>query len=513
LSLKAMAGDITRASAEAIIVNLLEGVTTPRGGTGAVDKALKGILKAELAQNTVFKGQLGKHLVIHTHGKLSARYVVVVGLGPEKTCDNLALRRAAAVSVQACQALGVSSATILLHGAGVGKVTPKTAARLLAEGALLGAYQFTLRKSSTQAKPVSPKLKTLTVVEHDPKKLPAIQAGLALGQVIGTSTNQARDWVNDSANYLTPTRLVALAKAVPGLKCKIFDSKAIVAQGMGSFASVFQGSDHPAYLIQLTYTPPASTAKAKKLKTVCLVGKGITFDSGGLSIKPADTMAWMKFDMGGAAAVLGTMVALANLPDAEKPTGVVVHGLIPTCENLINGHATKPGDIVTSKKGLTIEVNNTDAEGRLILCDTLTYAQEALKPDTIIDLATLTGACIIALGKVASGIMGSDDALMGQIQAAGLAAGERYWPLPLYDEYADLLKSDVADLKNSGTPKGEAGTVSAGAFLKKFITPGQSWAHIDIAGTAYIEAAQPEMPRGATGVGVRTLLYDLLGLG
>ena len=359
-------GDITQTKVDAIIVNLFEGVKTPAGGTGAVDKALGGVLKKELANNTVFKGQLGKHLSIQTHGKLTARYVVVVGLGSSKTCDNVALRRAAAVGVQACQALGVTSAATICHGAGVGSVDAEKSARLLAEGSLLGSYQFTMRKTTPLATPM---LKTLTVIENDAKKLPAIKAGLAIGQTIATATNHARDWVNDSANYLTPTQLVTLAKAIPGLTCKVIDGKTIEKQGMGAFASVFQGTEHPAYLIHLTYTPPQaksskSSTKKKQTNVCCLVGKGITFDSGGYSLKPPDTMAWMKFDMGGAAAVLGTMKALADLPDSAKPQDVVVHGLIPTCENLVNGKATKPGDIVTSKKGLTIEVNNTDAEGR-----------------------------------------------------------------------------------------------------------------------------------------------------
>jgi leucyl aminopeptidase len=308
--------------------------------------------------------------------------------------------------------------------------------------------------------------------------------------------------VNDSANYVTPDFLKTQAEAIPGLTCKVLNSKQIQAQGMGAFALVAQGSEQPAYLIHLSYQP-----KGKVERKIALVGKGITFDSGGLSLKPSASMETMKMDMAGAAVVLATMKTIAELQDLP----IRVDAFIPTCENMPSGGSSKPGDIVTAMNGKTIEVNNTDAEGRLILCDALTYAQQQVDPDELIDLATLTGACIVALGKAAAGIMGTDDALIDRLRKAGEAGGEKLWPLPLYDEYKSFLKSDVADLINSGA-KGEAGSSAGGMFLKEFVDKNRAWCHLDIAGPAWLTAEQPEIPKGGTGFGVRTLLYYLYNL-
>lgn len=509
MQIQVQQGDIAAFQADAIIVNLFEGVTAPGGGTGAVDQALGGILSQEIQSNgKLFRGKLGETLILPTYGKIPARYVIVVGLGKSDELKAFQLRRASAAAVRAVQKLKLKTAGTLLNGAGIGGYDAQAAARLLTEGAILGSYQFTQRKSikangdENNSDTGKTELESLTIVEHQADKLSDIQAGIKTARCIAEHVNLARNWVNDSANYVTPDFLKAQAEQIPGLQCNVLDMAQIKAHGMGAFALVAQGSDEAAYLIHLIYKPE-NPAKKK----IALVGKGITFDSGGLSLKPSASMELMKMDMAGAAAVIASMKAIAELQDLSCE----VHGFIPTCENMPNGHSSKPGDIVTSMNGKTIEVNNTDAEGRLILADALTYAQKTCNPDEVIDLATLTGACITALGKAAAGIMGSDPTLIERIRKAGEHAGEKLWELPLYDEYQSFLKSDVADLINSGA-KGEAGSSAGGMFLKEFIDKKRAWAHLDIAGPAWISNESPEVPKGATGFGVRTLLYYLYNL-
>lgn len=508
MKILAQQGDLAQFEADAIVVNLLEGVTAPGGGTGAVDKALKGIISQELkATSPRFKGKLGDTLVLPTYGKIPARYVVLVGLGKSEELKANQLRRASAAAIRACKKLKVKSVGTLLHGAGIVGFEANAAARLLAEGAVLGAYQFTKRKgvkvgADSGESDAKDQIDKLVVVETEKGKLPAIKEGLRWGQVIANSVNNARDWVNDSANYVTPTFLKEQAESIEGLTCKVLDSAKIAKQGMGAFTLVAQGSEQPAYLIHLSYKP-----KGKAKKKVAIVGKGITFDSGGLSLKPAASMETMKMDMAGAAAVISTMQAIAELGDLP----IQVDCFVPTCENMPSGCSSKPGDIVTAMNGKTIEVNNTDAEGRLILCDALTYAQKEVNPDEMLDLATLTGACVVALGKTAAGIMGTNDDLIDRVRQAGEAGGEKLWPLPLYDEYKSFLKSDVADMINSGA-KGEAGSSAGGMFLKEFVDKNRAWAHLDIAGPAWITSELPEIPKGGTGYGVRTLLYYLYNL-
>ncbi|MEZ4575684.1 MAG: leucyl aminopeptidase [Vampirovibrionales bacterium] len=296
----------------------------------------------------------------------------------------------------------------------------------------------------------------------------------------------ARDLVWDSGNHVTPTVLAEAARSLNGgaISVKIYNQEDIEAFQMGSFLSVAKGSVEPPRFVHLTYTPLRQGPQK-----VAVVGKGITFDSGGISLKTNDWIEVMKMDMGGAAAVIGLFKALSARDDLD----VEVHGFVPTCENMPSGGANKPGDIVTSMSGQTIEINNTDAEGRLILNDAMTYAQRHVKPDELIDLATLTGACLIALGYAASGIMGTDQPLIEQLRAAGDRAGEKLWQLPLYDEYETFLKSDVADLKNAGNDR-QAGSSAAGTFLKAFVEEGRN-GPIDIAGPAYTKQATPEAPR------------------
>ncbi len=497
-------GSITEFQGDVIVVNLFEGVKQPGGGTGAVDQALGGMISDELENGQVFKGSVGDTFLFPTYGKLPARYVLLLGLGKPEEMKNRQLRRASAAAIRACKKLKAKRVGMLLNGAGIGQVNAEIAARLLAEGALMGAYEFTLRKSQKEGpdeEPLGP-IESVTIVEHDAGKQTAIESGIRVGTVIANATNMARDLVNDTANYVTPTFMAETAQKISGsVSCKVLDQPEMEKLGMRTFLSVARGSVEPPKLIHLSYKP-SGTPKRK----VALVGKGITFDSGGLSLKPSTGMDWMKIDMTGAAVVVAVMKAISELNGLD----IQVDAFAPCCENMPSGHANRPGDVIVSMKGKTIEINNTDAEGRLILADALTYAQQETDPDEIIDLATLTGACVVALGKEASGIMGIDDGLIDGIRSAGEAAGERYWPLPLYDEYKDFLKCDVADMTNSGN-KGQAGSSAGGMFLKEFIDEGRKWVHLDIAGPAYTDKDVPEVPKGGTGVGVRTLLYYLYG--
>ncbi len=511
-------GDITQVQADAVIVNLFEGVKKTVGGTAAVDKALKSAISDELRLSSAFSGKLGETCVLNAYQAIPARYVIVVGLGKAEEFDSAKIRRATASAIRACQKLQVKSVTSILpelskSSSSEGQ-SPETLARLLLEGTLLGAYQFTGGKSKEKLKKAPQRVQKFIVVEQDSKKISAIKKGVKMGQGIAGGTNATRDLVFDSPNHVTPTYLKkmaeALAKESAELTVKVLAQKDLLKLKMGAFLSVAKGSDEAPYLIHLSYKPKlARGAKSKKgkVKKVALVGKGISFDSGGLSLKPPKSQELMKMDMAGAGAVMGVMKAIGELGELD----VQVDAFIATCENMPSARASKPGDIVTTRKGTTVEINNTDAEGRLVLIDTMTYAQEKVDPDEMIDLATLTGAQVVALGEIAAASMGTCDDLIERIKKAGEPAGEKFWQMPLYDEYKASLKSDVADLINAGS-KGQAGTCSAGMFLKEFVDEGRAWAHLDIAGPAYTTRDFPEVPRGASGFAVRTLLYYLYGL-
>jgi len=335
-------------------------------------------------------------------------------------------------------------------------------------------------------------------VANDDKK--SATADIKRAGVVVKAVALARDLVNQPANHMAPETLVAearrIAAASPSIKIKILNREQARKQGFTAFLAVAQGSDTEPYVIHLTYKPKKSE------RTVALVGKGITFDSGGLSLKPAEYMESMKSDMGGAATVLGAFSALSEL----KPS-VTVHGIIATCENMVSGSAYRPGDVITAKNGKTIEVLNTDAEGRITLADALTYACE-LKPDTVIDLATLTGACMAGLGETVAGLWGNDHDLMAELQGAGQIAGERLETMPMPEEYEVQMESLVADLRNIGTSR-YGGAITAAIFLREFVT-NVAWAHLDIAGPSYYDKQQVSyLGRGGTGFGVRTILEYL----
>jgi leucyl aminopeptidase len=488
-------GDIQQVASELIVVNLFQGVATPGGATGVVDKALGGQISALIAAGD-FQGKAEQTALLYPSGAIPAKRVLVVGLGEQAKFTLDVLRRVAATVARAARKLRVVRYHSIVHGAGTGGLDPAQAAQAIVEGTRLGSYAFTDLKTDLNG--TDPTLEALTLVERDADMLSAVQQGASTGQIIAEAVCLARDLVNKPGNYLTPTMLVEVAEGVAaerGLGCQVLEESAMADLGMGALLGVAQGSDEPAKFIILEHN-----ADRDDLDTYVIVGKGITFDSGGISIKPSDGMEAMKDDMAGAAATLGILSAVAAL---NLPLHVV--GLMPATENLPDGRAYKPGDVLKSMSGLTIEVISTDAEGRLILADALDYAKR-FQPKAVVDMATLTGACVVALGHVTSGMMGNNFDLLKALSAASAASGEKVWELPLYDDYAEQIKSDVADVKNTGGRP--AGTITAGLFLGKFAKD-YPWAHLDIAGTAWSDAEKGYKVKGATGVGVRLLVQWL----
>jgi leucyl aminopeptidase len=433
-----------------------------------------------------FEGKLGETMAVPGG---DGPTVVAVGLGDPAKLDADALRRAAAAFARAAWKDERAATTLVAAAVESGRLDVAAAAQAVAEGAALGAYRFTRYK----ADPKAPRLESFTAV--GPETDGAGTAGFDRGVRLAAAVAMARDLVNEPAGTLTPQALADKAAEVVeregGLSLTVLDEAAIAVERLGGLLGVAAGSDQPPRLIELVYEPPNPRG------TLALVGKGITFDSGGLSIKPAEAMETMKTDMSGAAAVLA---AMSVLPSLEPSVRVIA--IIPATENLLGGRATKPGDVLHIRNGKTVEVLNTDAEGRLVLADGLSLAVEA-GVDAIVDVATLTGACMVALGKRIAGLMGNDDGWRAQVQAAAERAGEPVWPLPLPSQYRKHIDSDVADLKNIGGRWG--GALTAGLFLEEFVGS-VPWAHLDIAGPARSDEDDCYISKGGTGFGVRTLV-------
>jgi len=484
-------GDITAAGAPLTVVNLFEGVTEPSGATKAVDAATGGAVGRALRAGG-FAGKRGECLVVYP--EQGPERVLVIGLGKKDDFDGQAAREVAGVMARQIRALKVKSAATVLHG-GESGMNAADLARALAEGFLLAHYRYT--EWFRDGREESPDFDGLTVVEAKKPRVAQIEKGVALGRNVADSMNLTRDLVNGPGNQVTPTYIANTAQRLGkehGLKVTVLDRDACAKLGMGGFLAVAQGSHEPCKFIVLEYRPPGAKG------TVCFVGKGITFDTGGISLKPAPEMDLMKYDMGGSGAVLGGL----NFAAAHQvPLNVI--GIIASTENMPGGSAYKPGDIITASNGVTIEIKNTDAEGRMVLSDALVYA-ERFKPDAVVDLATLTGACVIALGQGAAA-MGNDEWLLDRVTAAADASGERVWPMPLWQEYREKVKSSVADIKNSAGR--EAGSLTAGAFLGTF-TDNYPWVHLDIAGAAWNDKPARYMDEGAAGGGVRTLCQLLI---
>jgi leucyl aminopeptidase len=452
------------------------------GSLASLDKATGGALGRLFASGD-FSGKKDETALIYPPGP--AARVLLLGLGKADEVSRSSLRRAAAAAAKRARSLGTPRAAFHLVSDGL-TVPPGEAGQAIAEGLAQGAWQFLEMKRPPEEK--KPALERIDVLA--PGATEAVTAGHRIGAAIGAGQTFARGIQVLPGNVCTPAYLGRAAEELAGrhgFGVTVLDKAAILREGMGALMAVAQGSEEEPRFIALEY-------QGAEGAPVVLVGKGVTFDTGGISIKPAQNMEDMKYDMSGAAAVLGTFEMLGRL----KPKVRVV-GLIPSTENMPSGTAVKPGDVVTALSGQTIEVINTDAEGRLILCDALVYARR-YQPACVLDIATLTGAIVVALGHTATGVMGTDDRLVEEVRAAGERAGERVWPLPLWDEYRDLMKSDIADVKNSGGRP--AGSISAGWFLREFVD-GFPWAHLDIAGTAYTEREDATRVKGPTGVGVR----------
>lgn len=486
--------NVIASTCDTIIVNLFEGATTPGGASGAVDKALGGIL-SQLISDGELKGKLNATSVVHTYGKLPARRVIVVGLGKAEDFTLDRARQAAGTAIKLARKLGARNVATIVHGAGIGGLEAQQAAQAVVEGSLLALYRF---KKYVSKQSDNGDIDTLTLVENDPGKLAALEAGARRGIIYADSTNMARDLINEPGNVVTPTYLADFALAMArafGLEVSVLDRKEMADLGMGSILAVAEGSAQPPKLIVLRYW---GAGKDDKRPPLALIGKAVTFDSGGISIKPAEGMGGMKGDMSGGAAVLGALRAIALL----KPR-VNVTVLVPAVENMPSGSAARPGDIVKTMSGKTYEIVSTDAEGRMILADALTYARK-LGCAPLIDVATLTGACVIALGHVYTGAFSNDKATLDALLAVAKESGEKIWPMPTDEEYKEQLESDVADMKNTGgRPAGAiTGALFIGAFAEE--TP---WVHLDIAGSSQPGGGKelPYQPKFGAGVMARTL--------
>lgn len=497
MDVKVASGDIAKLKIDAIVVNLFEGTASPAGATGAVDKALGGLISRLIAEGEI-KGKLGEMTLLHSMEKIAAARVLVAGLGKEKELNLARIRGVAAEASRYLRRVGVKRFATIAHGAGIGGIDAEKSAQAVTEGAILGLYAF--RKHQTK-EPEQKDIEEVLIVERDRQKLSQLRRGCAKGRILAEATNLARDMANEPGNYMTPTTMAEVASKVAqdhGLEVKVLEKKDIEKLGMGALLGVAQGSRQPPKFIILSYkgTRPSKTPLG-------LIGKGITFDSGGISIKPSEAMGDMKGDMSGGAAVIAAMGAIAEL----KPK-INVTALVPATENLPDGAAVKPGDILKAMNGKTIEIANTDAEGRLVLADALSYAGK-LKLSPLVDVATLTGACHVALGDVCSGAFTNDQELVEKVIKAGDESGERIWQMPMDDDYKEQNKSDVADIKNTGGRWG--GAITAAQFLAEFVgeTP---WVHLDIAGTDRTDKEKKSLVKGATGVTVRTLVNLALSL-
>ena len=484
--------DITTADTPALIVNLFKGVDVPGGATGAVDRALDGMITS-LIEDGEITGKKGEMTLLHTMGRIAPARVVVAGLGAREDFDTEVVRRVSSEAVRFLRRRGIASAVTIAHGAGIGGLEPEESGQAIAEGSMLGLYRFD--RYHTNGDGADGEFEDLVIAELDSVRADSIRQGVERGQAIADATMIARNLVNEPANVMTPTAMAETARRVAennALGYQVLDNADMREMGMGAFIGVAQGSEEPAKLIILTYEGDPENPD----NNLGLIGKGITFDTGGISLKPAANMEAMKGDMAGGASVIGAMQIIAQL----KPR-INVTGMVAATENMPGGSAQRPGDVVTAMNGKTIEVINTDAEGRLVLADALSLARQR-GITRLVDIATLTGAMVTTLGKACTGVMGNDDDLINDVINAGKQTGEKFWQLPMFDEYKELIRSDVADMKNTGGR--QAGSITAAFLLKEFVD-GAAWAHLDIAGTSTSERASGYQVKGATGTPSRTL--------
>jgi len=495
MEIQTSSGLYAEADVQALAVAVFKDEKADEGPLKELDDATGGLVRS-IIESEELKGKEGETAYIHlpaTGGGLKARRLLLVGVGDRSDYRASSASHFAGSAVRTLRSRNARTVGLVPRYEGADVSRSVSAA---AEGSVIALFDpdkyRTIEKEEKQVERV--------VIIAPGADDEGLRRAAERGRVVGESVNFTRDLANEPGGYLTPTVMAERAQEMAnqfGLEIDVLDQPRLEQEGMGAFLSVARGSDQPPKMMVLKYTPEGGGAAEPGDDYLALVGKGITFDTGGISIKPSENMELMKYDMTGGATVLGVMRAVAQL----KPP-IPVLGIVPATENMPSGKATKPGDVVRAMSGKTIEVINTDAEGRLILADAISYAKK-LGATRVVDMATLTGAVSIALGDVNTGIMGTDQELINEVIEAGREVGEKFWQLPLDKEYSKQIKSDIADIKNVGGRK--AGTITAAAFLKEF-ADGLSWAHLDIAGTAWGDEPKPFRSKGPTGVAVRTLV-------
>ena len=484
------------ASAEVLVLTHCEGEALAKQGAAPLDRALGGSL-SKLVQSKEFEGKANEVLLYHTQDKVPAKRVVLVGLGKKSEVTLETIRQAMGSAAKRVRQAKVGSFAVVLPTVKPNRMSWVEVAQAMVEGAILGSYQFTVYRSEAAS---GQDVAEMKILAQQKDQLRQVTEGVRRGGATAEATVFVRDLCNHPSNVLTPARVADEAKTIAkteGIAIKILEQKEMEQLGMGALLGVSRGSQEPPKFIILEY----NGTKKKDERPVVLVGKTITFDTGGISLKPAENMEHMKADMTGGAEVLASIRAAARL---KLPLRLI--SILPVAENMPGGRAMKPGDIVTTLSGKTVEVQNTDAEGRLILADGLAYAMR-YKPAALIDIATLTGACVVALGQFAIGMFGTDQALKEQVRKSGQKAGERVWEMPLWEEYFEQLKSDVADMRNIGGRGG--GMITAALFLSKFVGD-CPWVHLDIASTDWSERERAYIPKGPTGIGTRLLVQYLI---
>ena len=489
-------GAAEKESTDVIVISLFENTKKIPSELSSLDKASGGFI-SNLLQNKDFTGKLNETIMIPTYKKAIPKRILLVGLGKTTELSSDKVRQAAGTATRVIQGKKFKSPSMLLYKTEYKGISIEDITRSVVEGVLLSLYNFTMYK--TLKKEDKAVINNFTLIVQKKDVLAKVKSVAKNTQTVAEAVCFTRDIVNMAGSDATPTFLANKAKEIAkktGVKCRILSRPDMKKLGMGGILNVSRGSSQPPKFIILEYN-----TRKKNSDTIVLIGKGVTFDSGGISLKPGSGMDLMKADMSGAAAVLGAFKAISNL----KPANHIV-GLVPCTENMPSGSALKPGDIIKCMSGKTVEILNTDAEGRLILADAIAYAKR-YKPDAVIDLATLTGACVAALGTFTSGMLGNNDKLKERVKQAGEKSHERVWELPLWKEYYELIKSNIADIKNTGGRY--AGTITAACFLGEFVED-FPWVHLDIAGTFLVEKDTPYIRKGATGVGVRLLTQLIL---
>jgi len=492
MEVRAETGKFYDVEADALVVTIYEGEGVDDGALKELEERTGGII-SELLGSDEMRGKQGDMVYVYRPGQIRARRLLLVGAGKREDFSFNTIRKVTGSAARFLRGKGARSMAILRRS----QLDLGRSAQAATEGALIGLFEPDIYKTENKEERRIDELILVSAAEGSGDEL---EQGVERGRIIGEAVNFARELSAEPSSTLTPSELAERARETAsrfGLDIDVLDEARMKELGMGALLGVARGSDEPARMIVLRYEPEGTEPMGNDADLIAIVGKGITFDSGGISIKPAEGMEKMKYDMSGAAATLAAMRAIAQL----KPR-VNVIGVMPASENMPSGRAYKPGDVLRAMTGKTIEVINTDAEGRLILADAIGYARK-LGATRIIDLATLTGACAIALGSVNVAILGNDQAFIDEIREAGQEVGERLWQLPMDQEYSDMIKSDIADIKNSAGRY--AGTITASCFLKEFAED-TSWVHLDIASTAWENERKPHQAKGPTGVAIRTLI-------